>query len=413
MRFDLPEGRVCIWDPVRVCVEGCMPGVEAHLTATLVVCGRAISRSEFKMVPDERGFIDFSTTPSVGGSYEGADELGYIWSMANLAEIPSDLWRADQTIELTCCQGDDLACGSYVRATLSDDVTVCPVSIEGVAAELFLPRDSNGTYLITFGGSDGGLAGGHKLATYFSSHGYPCMCISYFGLPGIEPELYAIPLEVIGNTIDKVKQMPGFNGNIGVAGISRGGELALLCSCYYPDIHATLAYVPSSIMWESEDIVRHGPSWSYGGVELPWVLCDWTGYEDVQHTGEEWSCTPVYVKAMDQKEMVEAARMPLERIQGDVLMVSGKDDAIWNSSQLCTMGVDYLHEHGFAHRVVHLDYDGVGHNVFSPGPYSQMRFPPSFRGDCLKRGGDPSRNAHAQVEIREKSLEFLAQAFAR
>lgn len=408
------EPEVCFtWEPVSVRIQGCEPGKTVRVEASLAQAGYTISRSEFQMVADEDGVIDFATTPSVSGSYTGVDDLGFIWSMENVGAAPLDLWRFDELLSIRAEQlgGDQVAQACNVRKALRDGVTVTPVSVEGAAAELFLPPDSNGSYIITFGGSDGGIASGRKLARFFASHGYPCLAISYFGLPGIAPELYAIPLEVIENAIAKVKEMPGFNGNIAVAGISRGGELSLLSSCYFSDIKATLAYVPSCIMWESEDVVAHGPSWSFRGEELPWVYCDWTGYESVQHTGEEWSCTPVYVKAMEQTDQIAAAMMPLEKIAGDVLLVSGQDDAIWNSSQLCGIARDYLADRAFPHRVEWLDYPNVGHGVFNASITSQMKSLPTFRGDCLKRGGDPSANAHAQADIRAKSLAFLAACF--
>src|SRR5688572_18837771 len=47
------------------------------------------------------------------------------------------------------------------------------------------------------------------------------------------------------------RREPGVYEQIGIAGVSKGGELALLLASEDPRIRAVLAFVPSSVVWQS------------------------------------------------------------------------------------------------------------------------------------------------------------------
>ena len=62
-----------------------------------------------------------------------------------------------------------------------------------------------------------------------------------------------------------------------------------------------------------------------------------------------------------------AAAIPVEKIGGPVLLVSGEEDQIWPAARLSEMVVGHLraNRHPFAYE--HLRYEGAGHMILPPG----------------------------------------------
>ena len=57
---------------------------------------------------------------------------------------------------------------------------------------------------------------------------------------------------------------------------------------------------------------------------------------------------------------MERATIPVEKIQGPVLLVSGSDDQVWPSSALADIAMRRLEAHDFAFPFKHLRYEGAG-----------------------------------------------------
>ena len=96
-----------------------------------------------------------------------------------------------------------------------------------------------------------------------------------------------------------------------------------------------------------------------------------------------------------------AAAIPVEKIGGPVLLVSGTDDQIWPAARLSEMVVGRLraNRHPFAYE--HLCYRGAGHMILPPGlgRFSTPRF--------LEMGGTSEADRRATEDSGEKVLAFL------
>jgi hypothetical protein len=89
----------------------------------------------------------------------------------------------------------------------------------------------------------------------------------------------------------------------------------------------------------------------------------------VERRGEELIETPLYLAWLRDATAVERSSIPVERIQGPVLMVSGKDDAIWPSFVMAEIARRRLETHRHRYPFAHLAYDGAGHSILVPyGP---------------------------------------------
>jgi dienelactone hydrolase len=289
-----------------------------------------------------------------------------------------------------------------------------PVRDDGLIAMLFLPS-SPPPYpvVVTLGGSGGGLF--TQAAELLSSRGIAALSLAYFGVAGLPAELKCIPLEYIGTAIRWLGRRADLRpGAVGIAGASRGGELALLVAATYPEIRAVVGWAPSGLIYGG---VSRNPeigvsAWSYRGHDLPFAGFD--------ASAVEWDRTPIrftpgFVAALSDTAAVEAAEIPVERINGPVLLVSGTDDQVWPSSVLSEMAMCRLRERGHQFPFEHLSYEGAGHAIAPPHPrfsFGTTHFVHPVTGYDFELGGTPETNARASANSWQRVVTFFIQRFA-
>jgi hypothetical protein len=111
----------------------------------------------------------------------------------------------------------------------------------------------------------------------------------------------------------------------------------------------------------------------------------------------------LYGPALDDPSVVAPARIPVEKINGAVLLVSGTDDAMWPSSLMADQVIARLKESKHRFPFEHLKYENAGHAVQSV--YMPMHLTIEAGGMAL--GGTIEANAKAQADSRPKVLRFL------
>ncbi|MBO0703224.1 MAG: palmitoyl-CoA hydrolase, partial [Candidatus Dormibacteraeota bacterium] len=127
---------------------------------------------------------------------------------------------------------------------------------------------------------------------------------------------------------------------------------------------------------------------------------------------EPFALTPGFLRALEDREEVERTFIPVERINGPVLLLSGSDDAMWPSSKMSDMVVSRLREHGHPHPVRHLRADGTGHWIQHPHlPTTVNHSAHPLDGVDYAYGGEPAAQARGQAAAWEGVLQFLAEVF--
>ncbi len=263
----------------------------------------------------------------------------------------------------------------------------------GLVANLWLPA-GEGPFpgVLLLGGSGGGIDWQDHVGEQLAGRGFVALALAYFGLPSLADELERIPLEYVehGLTYLRLDRRVDVE-RIGVVGVSKGGELALLVASKRPELRAVVAFVPSGLVWQT---VASGfpstSSWSYRGAEVAFVP-----YGSVD---QPRAIADFYTAGIEQAtpETLAAATIPVERVNGPILLLSGHDDNLWPSTGLCERIVARLAEHDFGHPVEHRAYDGAGHLI------SRVR-----DDDVTRRGGTDEGNRRAQVDARDRMLAFL------
>jgi uncharacterized protein len=247
----------------------------------------------------------------------------------------------------------------------------------GLVADLF--HDGSGQprkAIVLLGGSEGGKFWSsfpvRKPMNYLVGLGYNLLSLAYFKITGLPPTLEEIPLEYFEKAFAWFATQPEVvSDEIALIGASKGAEVALLLGSMNPKIRAVVALSPSSVVWEGVPKkgvdVRYNrkSSWSYQGKELPYVantLSSWNIgtmlgtvlFGTLRKQGEQ---------ALQNKIEVEKASIPVEKIQGALLLMSGKRDKMWPATQMCEQMMSRLAARGFIYSYEHIAYD-VGHQGY-------------------------------------------------
>jgi dienelactone hydrolase len=399
----LPRDTVILGDPVTVQVTGLPAGAHVTLRARILDPAGTIWESWAEFGADKRGTVDVGRDAPVSGTYHGIDRLGLFWSMQELqGKISSrkarEAERAVSTVLLEAEVGGRVVAEKVHRRILRrKDVTVSEVRDDGLVGTLFHPDGTTPSPgVIVVGGPGGGIGWQEAMAELLSAHGYAALALAYFGMPGLPENLERIPLEYFTRAIDWMDRNELVKKKrLAVMGVSKGGELALLLASKFPAVGAVIAYVPSSVVFQGlAPGYPRASSWIYEERELPYVPYLIT--DRYRASGE---LVDLYRDSLMNRIAAEAARIPVERIHGPILLLSGEDDSMWPSTQMATEIMERLDALKHPYNDQHFAYRDAGHFI-AHYPYYPSR-------GSTRRGGTEQGNARAQADSWLKVLGFL------
>ncbi len=356
---------------------------------------------------DEQGTVDMSSQEPIAGTYEGIDPMGLFWSMYSKpiekGGSPSSPYTAlppDQVRFTAEVDDQVVATEDIVLRRFSQCVALASVRQGGLAG-VFCRPTTQGSYpaMIILGGSSGGIADALCYGALLASHGYAALALAYFRYKNLPKELVNIPLEYFGKAIEWILAQPNVkHDGLGIGGGSRGGELALILGTIFPQVKCVVAYHPSDkvnggspLSFLSQPTVedagrplssmselRYGttpwtvPAWLYGGEPLPYTI------------------------------------IPVEKINGPILLISGQEDRVWASASMCERVIQRLEEHNYQYHFKHLSYAHAGHSIsfpYVPTTTEHWRHPAT--GMVVNFGGNPRGVAFANADSWPRVLQFL------
>jgi dienelactone hydrolase len=298
-----------------------------------------------------------------------------------------------------------------MHPALDPGIQTIQVRDDGLVGTFYLPRTPPPwPAVIVVGGSGPGIFGLPGLM--FASEGIASLALAYFGMPGLPKAFERIPLEYFEAAIRWLERRTDVRSDaIAVAGASRGGELALLLAATCPELKAAVSWVGSGLTYGGVISIGAPPvaGWTHRGVDLPYA-----GFVPAALTNATpVSLTPGFLAALDDVETVAAAEIPVERINGPVLLISGTDDAVWPATVLSEYAVRRLRAHGHPHAVEHLVYEGAGHIIGPPVPglnFDVTHGVHPIIGLDFAFGGTPEKNTAASLDSWPRILTFLRRA---
>jgi len=437
----------------RIVLRGAAPGAEVTVRARTQRGNGVAWNAEAQFRANDQGIVDLDRQAPVQGSYATVDAMGLLWSQVPEVEGQRDVFlddvlqpmvtelEAEVRIQNTArprghgkgasderdgnAKDEDAPDGvARVRATLTQRLAAPGVQRrdvreEGLVGTLFTPA-TPGPHpaVIVLNGSGGGI--NEPRAALYASHGYAALALAYFKAPGLSDYISNTPLEYFKGALDWVRRtVQPWRGFVALSGQSRGGELVLLLATLFPrDVSAVIAYVPSALVHGGQNaadpaVGRDGSAWLYQGKPLPHLwqnnrTASWEPYDNgPQPRRNELAMRTALLDA----DAVARVRIPVERIQGPVMLLSATDDGSWPSSLFTSWIRDSLEAAGHPHDVQRRDYEGAGHSILLPHvPTTQLVYRHPVSGRSSTTGGSPPVNAHADADSWPAVRAFLHNA---
>lgn len=193
------------------------------------------------------------------------------------------------------------------------------------------------------------------------------------------PDFYDLPLERFDAAIAALKALG--NRRFGVCGGSIHGMLALLAAAHCPEITLTIAMTPCDFV--AEGFIRDGLDGamerpadghavvSLGGKTLPHLPYAYRHPDyalEIKAEGKRTGNLAASKAMFDRSEVLhplqEEEMIPVERIQGTLLLCGGRDDCLWDTEKYIHRMEQRLREKSGQCRCVTLLYDHGTHFLF-------------------------------------------------
>ena len=229
------------------------------------------------------------------------------------------------------------------------------------------------------------------------------------------------PIERFGAAIDFLKAR-GIR-NIGIAGASTTGMLALVAASYYPDITLTIAMSPSDFIMEgfyrdNKDGARERPgdnesTVSWKGEPLPYLPFAYRHpkyWRMIEREGREGRDMIASRKLFDESERIhplrEEEKIKVENIKGRIIFVGAEDDVLWDTCRYIRRMEERLSKKPPDSTYLSLTYEHGTHFVF---PESLLKIMLPVGGDLMsmvfKAGRDHPEECRAVREDIDSKLQ--------
>jgi dienelactone hydrolase len=366
-------------------ITGLSPGQEVTVDCQYVDALDTVRRSHATFRATAHGTVDLATQAPLSGTYSGVDSMGLIWSVLSSA-TENDLLGSTlvgfshaNTVTLTVeAHGHVIARATVTRYLFTPAVSHYFLQKEGLYGKFYWPTGKvRVPGVLVVGGSEGGL---HPVvlreAALLAAHGYAALALAYFGEGKLPAQLVRIPLEYFMHALTWMQQQKQVDpGRLAIMGTSRGGELALLLAAHDPRLKAAISYVGSGLVIQSPD--GNTPAWTYHGKPIP------------------------RLRTPETRAAIDAAAIPVQQINGPMLLIGAKDDQEWPSSRLLQFALQWaqIHHHHFADQL--LSYAGAGHYIEPPYLATNAFVNP-------QQGGDAKDQEHADADSWLHILRLLA-----
>ncbi|CAH1791926.1 unnamed protein product [Owenia fusiformis] len=284
-------------------------------------------------VTDGAGCLDLDTGVCQGGTYKGIEPMGLLWSMVPKHKPGIRLGKRDITtpyhIQLHLLDGhksmDELknisANDKHMNCILDSvnlerwyirkDVQRIPVNDGCIRGMLFLPSGP-GPFpgVIDLFGTFGGLT--EFRAALLASRGIASLALAFFQYEDLPKTLADVQLdyfETAANWLSSHNSV--IDGGVGVLGVSKGGNLALLMAEHFKQIKAVCAINACHFLSETPI--------TYRGQTLPGFMPD---MEHIEFSDEGIKLSKTYELA----EVPEECIIKVEKSDAKYLLLFGEDD---------------------------------------------------------------------------------------
>lgn len=426
-RIDVRPDTILSGDPVQIILKQFPRDADVEIRAERSVKSwqpdtrPTLYRAQATYRTNAAGSLDLATATPRSGSYEGADLRGLAWAMAPTGDPAPEEWPTDRIHYSALVDGTVVAEAALTVRHARDEVQLDEVGdVFPGAVFAHLPAEQKRPAIIVLGGSEGYDWFARGMAPQLASHGYAVLGLPYYApafamrtdLASLPRAFVDIPVDRLQSAYEWLRARDDIDAErIGVYGVSKGAEFALLAATRFDWIDAVAAIVPSDVVWEGFGAMDAAPgtrsSFSWQGEPLPFVPYDniQAEFMTMGHGNAVLRRPHDHGRAAHPDRAI-AARIPVETYRGAVLVAGGMLDAVWGSGPMAQAIAERRAQSGLA--TVNLVFWGAGHALTGDGwsPTTQLDRGPMAMGG---RAGD---TAHAQARTWRATLDFFAETLA-
>jgi len=405
---------------ISIKLEGFPPGEVVALEASMVDGRDNQWNSRAAFITGEDGSIDLTKQKPLSGSYGGIDPMGLFWSMES-GSGEGYYWSLEPKIFTFTAylNGEEAASAQFRQLPVDPEVEIEKVREDGMVGTFFKPPgDKPRPAVIVLGGSGGGLIWTENMAALIASRGFQSLALAYFNLEDLPVFLSEIPLEYFESAIAWLKRKKSVDPEkIAVLGNSKGAELALVLGATFRDIKAVIGYSANSLVTQglNPDLLKKPTSsWSFKGKPVPFMPL--MGAEKILKPGmnEPISLRDCYLENLMTNPAAEEATIPVEKINGPILIISGEDDQLIPSDVFGDIIMDRLRESNHPYHFEHICYEGAGHSLaYINTPATRRKFSLKYMDIGLAIGGSPEDTARSKYDSWPRILEFLEESLGK
>lgn len=372
-RLELDRDWVLFDDQPAVLIVDAEPRSEVTLKASMVDQHGVRWCSEATFLTDIMGRVNLDQEPPLKGSYFGLSPNGLFWSMVAASKPFTHSGVEPLEVELRLEQhGEEVARAAFKR---------------GFEA----PQPPKVRLILLLSGLFGSPEGGTAL---LRSRG----CEVHAFHVGQEE-----PVE-ISQRLEEIAQLPETELPTVLCGSGRGGELALILATYHQGFDGVVTFSGSGLAF---------PGWMLEGQPYPCTELDPT----VVIPREPVSTRKMYSEAVIDRANRDRGRIPVERIEAPILLLSGADDHVWPSAAFSELVFQRIKKLKPGHPCLHRPFPDAGHFLgpefgFPHQPTTQLIFQDPATNLRRSSGGTKSHQAHAQRESWRCFLDFLEKIAA-
>jgi hypothetical protein len=236
---------------------------------------------------------------------------------------------------------------------------------DGLEGEAIGAGEGRAVGVLVLSGSSGRVD--VERARVLGRQGALAVALRWFGGEAQPPGICEVPLETFTAGVDWLVGQGA--SHVGIVGVSKGAEAALLVACLDARVRVVVAISPPSVSWANVGPGNDGraypyrSSWTWRGEPLPFVPY----LESWRPAGSG----PVAYRSLYEESLLAfpaaraAAAIPVEQAEADLVLIAGADDALWPSDAFAE---ELASRRGRSGRQVQLVADPqAGHRPFFPG----------------------------------------------
>ena len=230
-----------------------------------------------------------------------------------------------------------------------------------VEAKLYLGNSDKQPLFVGFGGGGGGNDWARNYLKgkrdSLNKKGYAVLAVGYFKSIGTPKHLDRISLDAIRDTILSVAQHPKIDqSKIILFGGSRGGELALNLASRYGEFSGVIAASTSNVSFPAITWSANTSSWTYKNQAVPYVPAPLKTIGPALK-GDLYAA---HAMMLEDEKSVKKAEIQVEKINGPILILSGKNDDQWPAPEMSNRIMERLEKNNFKFHKEHIMLEG-GH----------------------------------------------------